>query len=391
MTYDPPFARRTHWDFDANPLIARLDQFRDDKVPVTDLTESNPTRCGFHYPEQKILGSFQNTGNLSYHPSAQGALSARETVAADYSQRGASVDPSRILLTASTSEAYSLVFRLLADPGDTILIPRPSYPLFHLLMDINDVRIGTYPLVYDQGWKVDLEALRQAVDERTRAIVLVNPNNPTGSFIGNNELAQINAVCREKDLCLICDEVFADYRLEEKPDRAGSLAGNGEVLTFVLNGISKSLGLPQMKAGWIALSGPDAQVRAARQRLEVILDTYLSVNTPAQNALPAWLALRDPIQQEINGRLRKNLDLVSRQLEGSPAGLLAPEGGWYAPLRLPEGTDEEGLAMQLLEEDHVFVHPGYLFDFQDFPAAVVSLLTPPEQLEKGIGCLLSRL
>jgi len=386
-----PFARRTGWAFNSNKLIARLDEFKKAGVPFLDLTESNPCRCGFRYPAEDILSALKDTENLSYNPSAQGLPEARRAVCGYYREKGIDVRPEQVFLTASTSESYSLLFRLFLNTGERVLIPSPSYPLFDLLAQINDVVIDQYPLRYDHRWSVDTNVLARSIQKTTRAIILVHPNNPTGSFIDRQELGDIIQIARKNKLVIICDEVFSDY-VRDKGDVLPSVLGNKEVPVFVLSGISKILGLPQMKLGWIIVDGPPEMVADALPRLEIISDTYLSVNTPAQNALPAWLKLRKDIQAEITGRLSRNLECLKGCIRGVP-GLksLDSQGGWYSVLRLPDGINEEEWIFGLLDEEHVFVHPGYLFDFPEEPYIVLSLLTPPEALAEGAEKIVRRL
>ncbi len=387
-----PFARRANWTLAANPLMAAFEELRNKKVSVLDLTESNPTRCGFASLQENIIAALSKNSNLVYVPSASGMLPARRAIAQYYRRKNISCDPSRIFLTSSTSEAYSFLLRLLLNPGERLLVPIPSYPLFQYLAELNDVELDHYPLRYENGlWSIDLDALAESVTSETRAIILVNPNNPTGSFLSDEELVVINAIARKHQLALIGDEVFLDFVLEERV-RPLSLAENESVLTFTLGGISKSLGLPQMKLAWIATNGPADVVQAAIKRLEIILDTYLSVNTPVQNALPQWLEQRESIHQEIQERLRTNLQQISDQVAQTPGvQALTVHGGWYLILRLPDHRDEEEWVMDFLQKDHVFVHPGYFFDFIDEPYIVISLLPEPLIIQKGLVSILKRI
>lgn len=390
MTKRSLFAKRTDWPLAPNRLSAAVGRLREERVPILDLTESNPTRCGFSYPDCDILKPLAGQENLGYAPAPRGDLNAREVVGRYYQEKGLAVSPEQIFLTASTSEAYSYLFRLLADPGGRILFPRPSYPLFAFLGDLNDVRMDTYPLVYGGKWGIDLQEIRRVFGVDTKALVLVNPNNPTGSFVRRRELEELNALCLERRAAIICDEVFADFVLDGEGDYV-SLAGNDRVLTFVLGGISKTLGLPQMKLSWIVINGPAELAEEAGARLEVIADTYLSVNTPAQNALPAWLSLRGAIQGEINARIRENYVFLKEKARGA-AGceLLAAEGGWYAVLRIPDRHSEEEWALTFLNKDHVFVHPGYFFDFDAGTFVVASLLPLEHVFREGIQRILTR-
>jgi aspartate/methionine/tyrosine aminotransferase len=383
------FSARLSWDLRPNRLAQLLDEKRRAGVPVLDLTESNPTRAGFAYPGDEILAALADARSLRYDPSPAGAAVAREAVATYYSARGSMVSPDRILLTASTSEAYSYLFKLLANPGDEVLVPRPSYPLFDFLAALEAARTVPYSLRYHDGWELDAAALRAAVSDRTRAIVIVNPNNPTGSFLKAEERTALVSLCRERELTLISDEVFSDYTLGSDANRVATLAGESDVLTFCLNGLSKVAGMPQMKAGWIVLAGPEAAQAAARERLELIADTYLSVATPTQHALPRLLALGEGVRGQIQARVRQNLAwLQSAVASESGCRVLQAEGGWYAILRVPRTRSEEQWCLDLLERDHVLVQPGFFYDFDSEAYLVVSLLPSGNIFREGIGRLL---
>lgn len=385
------FARRTQWTLTPNRLTERLQARQRAGLPILDLTQSNPTRCGLEYPAAELLASLAAPENLSYEPSPKGLLPAREAVAAYYADKGRTIDPEHILLTASTSEAYTFLFRLLADPRDSVLVPRPSYPLFDFLVTLNDLHLQTYPLRYSAGWHIDLAALRRLITGRTKAILVVNPNNPTGSFLHHDELAELIELCGHYELALICDEVFADYPLAPPSDRVVSVAGSSDALTFTLGGLSKLLGLPQMKLAWICVGGPAQILDQALARLEVIADTYLSVNTPVQRALPRWLTLREQLTQSILTRILVNWqDLVDQTRPPQACECLKAEGGWYAVIRVPRTRSEEELVLQLLDQDGVLVHPGYFFDFDEEAYVIVSLLPPPDVFHEGIRRLLKR-
>jgi len=364
-----PFSKRTDWDQQSNPLSRLLDELKSKRIAITDLTESNPTRCGFDYPPA-ILKALCDPKNMQYEPDSRGMLSARQEVG-----RFCGFDPQRIVLTASTSESYSFLLRLLLDAGDKVLVPRPSYPLFQFLLELNDAHFEHYPLVYDGQWRIDFAALEKLIDKRTKAIILVNPNNPTGSYLKADELKRLNAVCRKHGLAIISDEVFFDYRLGEGP--FVSLKDNAEVLTFVMGGLSKSLGLPQMKLGWILASGPKTLVREALGRLEIIADTFLSVNTPVQNALSAWFSCAEQMRGQIMERVRDNLAF----LDCSGIKTLAVEGGWYAVVPIGD-KDEEEFVLEALRRHHILAHPGFFFDFDTPGHLVLSLLPRGEQFAK---------
>jgi alanine-synthesizing transaminase len=395
------FSRRTNWHQEINTLNKALEELESKHITIMDLTASNPTSCGFLYPEG-MLSALNSLENLHYKPDACGMSSAREGVAKYYARQKLSLSPRDIVLTASTSEAYSFLMKLLVNPGEKILIPRPSYPLFQFLLEINDVDFDYYPLSYDgQKWRLDTETLEGLVMEtKPKAIILVNPNNPTGSFISHAELNFLNEFCRKHQMAIISDEVFFDYALNQGD--FVSCAGNQTVLTFVLGGLSKTLGLPQMKCAWILASGPQGVLRESLARLEIIADTYLSVNTPVQNALCLWLGHASEIQGQIISRVKENLHWLSSQLNDrmqsisstsllSSITLLSLQGGWYATLRIPAVRSEEEWVLEFLQEDHVWVYPGYFFDFEKESYIVLSLLPPVSIFQKAVGRIIERL
>jgi aspartate/methionine/tyrosine aminotransferase len=385
------FSSRTRFDLRANRLARALEAKRRDGATVIDLTESNPTKVGLPYPGD-LLRPLADAQGLRYEPEARGSRLARQAVAEDHGRRGLQVGPDRLILTASTSEAYAFLFKLLCDPGDAVLVPHPGYPLFDFLAGLESVRVDAYPLLYDGAWRIDLAALRDALSPSTRALVLVNPNNPTGSFLKGDERAVIEELCAGRGIALVSDEVFADYAFREVPNRAGSLAVDGPALAFALGGLSKSCGLPQVKLGWIAVSGPEDLRAEAMARLEVVADTFLSVSTPVQVATPHLLArcpeLRALIQHRVGGNRRQ---LAARVGEGSAASLLDAEGGWYAVLRVPRTMSEEERVIGLLEDRDVLVHPGYFFDFASESYLVLSLLPEPEVFEDGVARIVESL
>ena len=359
---------------------------------ILDLTESNPTRAGFDYPGEEILAALADRRSLIYEPTPAGLPAAREAMAAYYEARGYAVDSEDILLTSSTSESYAWLFKLLADPGDEILVPRPSYPLFEFLAQMESVKVVHYPLVHHDGWSIDIDALAGAVTARTRAIVVVNPNNPTGSFVKRQELEKLTALSAERGLALIADEVFADYSFGEDSERVRSLIGVSEALAFSLSGLSKIAGLPQLKLGWMVMSGPAAECEHVRERLELIADTYLSVATPVQHALPELLAAGANVQHQIADRVRGNLDQLRAALGQNSSGqILDVEGGWYATLRVPRTCSEEEWCLELLERDGVLVQPGFFYDFESEAFLVLSLLTPTEIFRSGVERIAARL
>jgi alanine-synthesizing transaminase len=382
------FSSRLDWAAASNPLARLLDKKRSSGVEILDLTESNPTTAGFKYSSDQVLDALADPRSLRYEPAPAGIMAARRAISGYYSER---IPPERILLTASTSEAYGFLFKLLANPGDEVLAPRPSYPLFDFLAGLESVRVVQYPLVYQGGWSIDMEALAARITPRTCAIVTVNPNNPTGSFLKQGELAQLAALCREHQLAIISDEVFSDYSLAEDAERVRSLIDMEDVLTFCLSGLSKVAGLPQLKLGWIAVSGPQALSKQALDGLELIADTYLSVGAPVQWAAASLLASRDGMQAQILARVRQNLGLLrSRIGADSPWRVLDVEGGWNAVIQAPRIHTEEEWVMTLLDEDNVLVQPGFFYDFEREAYLVLSLLTPSGIFGEGVGRILAR-
>jgi aspartate/methionine/tyrosine aminotransferase len=382
------FADRTNWNLAGNRLSEALARHRAAGKPLLDLTVSNPTECGFEYDGEIILAALRNPAALRYEPNSKGLESARLAVTEYYSARGQSVSAGDIVLTTSTSEAYSFVFRLLCNPGDELLIPAPSYPLFGFLADIQDVKLVRYPLIYDHGWQVDFHSLQQAITPRTRGVIVVNPNNPTGNFVTHSELARLNEVCRAREMALIADEVFLDFAFgHEKPP---SFSGNAGALTFTMSGLSKIAGLPQMKMAWLIASGPSELKKRALDRLEVIADTYLSPNAPVQLATPAFLEQRSGFQKQLLSRVRHNLGELDRQLGAQKScSRLHVEGGWYAVLRVPATQSDEDLALTLLASRDVYVHPGHFFDFPADGYLVLSLITAEDHFAEGVGRILA--
>ncbi|HLW81416.1 MAG TPA: pyridoxal phosphate-dependent aminotransferase [Candidatus Acidoferrales bacterium] len=357
--------------------------------PLLDLTISNPTEGGFQYDEQAIRDALSNPAVLRYEPNPKGIASARAAVTQYCAEHGAAVSLEDIFLTTSTSEAYSFAFRLLCDPGDEILAPCPSYPLFDFLADIHDVKLIHYPLRYDRGWQIDFQAIERIVTTRTRGIIVVHPNNPTGHYVKVAEMKELSAICAARELALIADEVFLDFSLTEEP--LASFAANAGALTFTLSGISKISGLPQMKASWLIVNGPERWKAEAVARLEVIADTYLSINAPVQLALPAFMAQRTAFQEQLMARVRKNLAELDRQLATQQAcSRLKIEGGWYAILRGSRLRDEEEFAIELLRQKGVYVHPGHFYDFSEPGRLVLPLITPERDFAGGVSLLLAK-
>jgi alanine-synthesizing transaminase len=381
------FSRRTDWKLSPNRFTQAQRELQATGREVLDLTISNPTRAELHYDAETILRALVNTQAMDYDPQPKGLRSAREAVAGYYGKQHNDIDPESIVLTTSTSEGYSYVFRLLCNVEDEILVPKPSYPLFEFLADLQDVELVQYPLLYDHGWQIDFPSLYKAVNHRTRAVVVVHPNNPTGSFVADKERSALNQFCREYNLDLVADEVFLDYA-HDGASRA-TFADNREALTFTLSGLSKISGLPQMKLAWIVTGGTDEQVSAALARLEVIADTYLSMNAPIQLAAPALLEQRHSVQPLVLDRVRANLSELDRGLaKHKTCRRLDVEGGWYAVLRVPVTQSDEDLAIEILRKHSVLVHPGHFYDFPSDGYLIVSLITPVQDFRKGIAKVL---
>ncbi len=383
------FSSRTPADLTTNRLGELLAAARRDARPIVDLTESNPTRAGFVYPDD-LLRSLGDPRGLTYAPSPFGLTEARAAVARDYARRGQPVVPERVALTASTSEAYGWLFKLLTNAGDEVLVPRPSYPLFEHLARLDEVTARPYDLDPARGWRIDFASLEEALSPRTRAILIVSPNNPTGTFVTTGELDRLIDITARRGVALIADEVFADYELEPGI-RAGAarITDCAEGLTFSLGGLSKSVGLPQVKLAWIAVAGRQRQVEAALERLELICDTYLSVSTPIQLAAAELLDRGGVVRDQIARRTSANYQRL-RELQPLPCRVLTSEGGWYAVLEAPAIESEEALVVDLLQYDGVLAHPGYFFDFPTEPHLVVSLLTPELQFAQGIASIQRR-
>jgi aspartate/methionine/tyrosine aminotransferase len=383
------FSRRTGWNLATNRYTQALEAHRRSGSELLDLTASNPTTVGLDYRKQELSQALIQDEIFSYEPAAKGMLSAREAVAAYYAEKQVSVDPEDFVLTTSTSEAYSFVFRLLCDPGDSVLVPTPSYPLFDFLADLNDVKLEPYELVYDHGWQIDFTSVAAAlersesVERHCRAILVVHPNNPTGSFTKLSEQRELSRICQNRDMAIIADEVFLDYSLAASAPP--TFVANDACLTFTLSGISKISALPQMKVAWIAVSGPKELKKDAFARLEVIADTYLSMNAPIQLAVPAMLDERRHVQPQLLRRVRENLSALDKCLATHKlCTRLKVEGGWYAVLRVPALGSDEDLAISLLEHTNVLLQPGHFYNFSSDGYLVASLIAPPDIFRKGI-------
>ena len=385
------FSKRTAWERKQTALATAVAVHRATGAPLIDLTASNPTRCGFSYGEA-LLAPLSQEQALLYDPEPFGLTAARQAVCDYYSDHGATIYPQQVCLTTSTSEAYSFLFRLLCDPGDEVLIAQPSYPLFSFLADLDDVRLVTYPLFYDHGWQIESGSITPRVTDRTRAVIAVHPNNPTGHYVSAADRLELEHVCAEHGLALLVDEVFLDYPLSSRRrQKAASFAlGEHGALTFLLSGLSKVAALPQMKASWIVTFGPEAPKREALERLELIADTFLSMNAPVQNALPAWLKERGAIQTQITKRTQANLAQLDALLwAGKLVSRLELEAGWYAVLRVPVTGSDDELVGTLVEHWGVLAHPGHYYGLSGEGWLVVSLLPPEADFEQGIRSLLA--
>ena len=400
------FSRRVPSDLAPNRFALALARARQSPRRLIDLTVSNPTAVDLGY-SQDLLEPLADPASLVYEPRPFGLPAAREAVAKDFARRGVQVGADRVLLTASTSEAYSILFKLLCDPGDRVLVPRPSYPLFEHLTRLDGVEADFYQLEYHGRWSVDLDSVGRAVTPQTRAILAVSPNNPTGSFLDGRDLTALAAICAEHHLALIGDEVFADYPLVDcgpvpghanvraapgtPPGRPPGVLAATDILTFSLGGLSKAVGLPQLKLGWVGVGGPDDLVVAALARLEVICDSYLSAGTPVQQAAGALLARGAAVRARIAARIQQNYQaLVGRTAQYPPCAVLPVEGGWSAVIQVPATQGEEDLVVALLEHDGVVAYPGYFFDFPREAFLVVSLLPVPGEFGTGVTRMLER-
>ncbi len=401
MAYDrrvSRFSSRTSWDVGESSYAAAVREARASGRRLYDLTISNPTRCGFAYDAEALLGALGDSRALIYDPNPRGMVVAREAVVRYYAGHGAAVDVDDLVLTTSTSESYSFLFRLLCDPGDEVLVAQPSYPLFDFLADLDDVRLRPYPLFYDHGWWIDFAELERAITPRTRAVIVVHPNNPTGHWTSTHERNLLEELCARHGLALIVDEVFLDYPLREcfaphsKDTAARSFAyGEHPALMFVLSGLSKIAGLPQMKVAWVATLGPERLRTEALGRLEIVADTFLSMNAPVQLALPKWLAGAGAIQGQVIARAKANLANLRRIADESPGGLqvLETDAGWSAVVGLPGCVGEADCAVRLVKERGVVVHPGSFYGMAEGNRVVVSLIGTSDDFEASIRCATS--
>jgi alanine-synthesizing transaminase len=380
------FSRRSIEDAPPNPLSAALAARRAGGGEVLDLTVSNPTLAGIPYAESVAGALSRSREVLRYEPEPFGLAAARAAVSALWRERGLDVPAERVALTASTSEAYAFAFKLLCDPGDQVLVPAPSYPLFEHLAALESVELVPYRLGYDGAWFIDAGEAKRRRTARTRALVVVSPNNPTGTYLKRDELTALT----ELGLPIISDEVFGEYPFSPDARRARSVLEASAGLVVALDGLSKAAALPQMKLAWMTFGGSAERVEAALGRLELILDAFLSASTPVQRALPELLASRAVAADAIRARITANRAELARAVTNTQASVLPAEGGWYGVLRLPATATDEDWALRMLEAG-VLVQPGYFFDFGEEPHVVVSLLTPEPTFDAGIGRALALL
>jgi len=383
------FSQRTNWPLHPNAVTRALAEVRASGQQVLDLTVSNPTEAGIRLDPEVVLAALVNPDAMRYDPQPRGLLEARQAVCRYYREEHEAydLDPEQLVLTTSTSEGYSYIFRLLCNAGDEVLVPKPSYPLFEFLADLCDVKLVPYPLIYDTGWQIDFDSLYKAATPQVRAVIVVHPNNPTGSYASASEAQALSAFCRDYGVALIVDEVFLDYAHDgvSRP----SFVSNADALTFTLSGVSKISALPQMKLAWIVSTGPEDHAAPARSRLEVIADTYLSLNAPIQLAAPVLLEQRKQVQPVLLDRLRVNLAELDRRLVALPSCTrFNVEGGWYAVLRVPVTQTDEELAIDLVRKMAVVVHPGHFYDFPGEGHLVLSLITEPQSFAEGVSRIL---
>jgi aspartate/methionine/tyrosine aminotransferase len=376
----PPlrWSHRLPWEHPTNRLTRAVEERKERGLPILDLTETNPTRVGIPYPEEELAELLRRGAAVAYEPHPRGSLAAREALASSLS-----CSPDDLILTASTSESYSFLFKLFGDPGEEVLTTAPSYPLLDSLAALEGLSLSHVHLAPGRRFALDVERVELSLTPRTRLLALVHPGNPTGAFLSAEEQAAVSELCASRGLPLISDEVFADYPLSEGPQAGPTAAASGEALSFSLGGLSKSAGLPSWKLGWIRVGGPAGLRRQAVEALEMVADSYLSVGTPVQRALPGVLELAPRIRSAILGRIRSNLEI----LRSVKTELLEPAGGWSAVLRFSLPQSDEELALEILERTGVLVHPGYFFDFATDDFLVLSLLPEPARFAEGVRLL----
>ncbi len=381
----PEASERASWDLAPNAIVSACRSWQRSGRPLLDLTQSNPTVVGIEPPAGEILRALSQPGCLTYEPIPLGAPWVRERVARWYQQRGLPVRPERVVITASTSEAYAYVLKLLCNPGDTVAVPRPSYPLFDHLARLENVGLVHYPLIADDAWRIDVDALRAVVRPDTRAVFVVSPNNPTGTYLHADERHGIEELARERGLVIVCDEVFEEYVWRDRADRVRCAAVEAQVPTVSLGGLSKSAGMPQMKLGWMVWGGPEPSWSALRGRLEMIADTYLSVSAPVQHALPTLLDVAPVVRDQLRRRVRDNLGCLRTVLDDRTAVSAGKvDAGWYALLRVPAIMSDEAWAARLAERQGVVVHPGGYYGLDGDGTLVAGLIAPPDLFREGI-------
>jgi alanine-synthesizing transaminase len=378
------FSSRTQWNTIPNRLSDLIAAKRLSGEILMDLTESNPTSCEFSYPGKEILAALAQPSSLTYQPEPRGLLRARTAIADYYTTRGVTVLPEHLVLTASTSEAYSFLFKLLCNAGDEVIIPQPSYPLLEYLCQLNDVVLRHYRLAYDGEWHIDFESLQSAFTGFTRALILVHPNNPTGSYLKQTEFDRVCAIASEHQCAIIADEVFQPYSLSPDVHRATILAPRSSGMLFSLNGISKLLGLPQLKLSWIVVNGNPQQTGEALGRLDIIADTFLSVNTPIQAAIPDLLSYASDIGHQIRLRIQTNYKLLQNIFSHSSTSVFQAEGGWYAILRLPQILSDDQWAENILTSQNIIVQPGHYYGIEQKSCIVLSLLPVLDLFEDAL-------
>lgn len=377
------FSSRTNWNLSPNKLSLLIEQKRKQGDVILDLTESNPTKVGFDFYNDSILNPLKNADNLIYEPDPKGLLNARVAVSGYYKKKGIDVNPENIILTSGSSEAYSFILKLIAEVGDEVLVPVPSYPLLNIISQINDVVLKHYRLVYDGEWHIDFDSITSAITKKTKAILVIHPNNPTGSYIKKYEHKMLVELAAKYNLAIISDEVFLDYAITDNEQRHESFAVTNDVLTFTMSGISKMLGLPQMKLGWIVVNGKHCA--DAVSRLEMIADTYLSVNIPAQNSLSYWLNQYQYINFKILNRVKQNYLLLQEiSKKNTSSSVLYVEGGWNAVIQLPNVRQDDEWVEYFLQNSNVLFQPGYFYDFQGDAYLVMSLVQYTEIVEKSL-------
>ncbi|PJZ78257.1 pyridoxal phosphate-dependent aminotransferase [Leptospira neocaledonica] len=380
----PRFSDRFEFIPGENDLYSLLESFKRSEQDWIDLTVSNPTKVGLVYPREAILHSIEKPESMEYDPNPKGMLNARKSIVGYYKEKGYNISEEDLFLTSSSSEAYSYLIKLLCNPGEEVLIPSPGYPLFEFLSLLDGVEFNSYKLDQNDSWKIDFEDLGSKITNKTKILFLVSPNNPTGSLLTSEEFEKLKVISKTKKITLILDEVFSDYLHEENQNQFDFFHTDFPI--FVVNGISKILALPQMKLSWIHVGGPTNWKKECKERLEIISDTYLSVGTPIQLALPELFQWRNMIQSQILRRIRRNLQILENfHSSHTGIGYTSPKGGWYAVLRSESFLNDKEFSFRLLEKEKVLVHPGSIFGFEeDSGSIVISLISETELFQSGL-------